>query len=207
MSLNQLPESSPATPRRSLLLVWRVAALSLALVACDKPASSETSSAGAVAAEVQKREVPSSVVESGKHSTTEERMLVITDIIRLMIGNQKREENTMYTHHFTPDTARADQWQLRQLDVGFGTNDGIHLILVRQEGETKQHWEMVDIFTKGDIAFSDNTTTAPTSPENGTPMMRVDTDRTVDAATQDTYGAALAQAKVILEAEVTNGQQ
>lgn len=202
----QTPESASSQSRRSLLPAWLVATIALALAACDRPSSSAQSfsASSTVAAEVQKLEIPSSVIDVNDHSTTEERLLMIAEITSLITGNQKREGNAMHTYYFKPDAARADQWQLRQLDVGFGTNDGIRVVLDKQDGKTNWRWEMVDIFTKGDIAFSDNTTTTPTKPVEGTPMTHFDTDRTVDDTTQDIYGAALKQAEAIIEAKVAN---
>ncbi len=166
----QTPESALSHPsRRSLLPLSCMAALTLALTACNKsPTSAELSPASSAVAEIQKREIPSSVIDLNDSSTGEERLLMITDTIRLVIGNQERDVNTMYSRYFESDTARADQWQLRQLDVGFGTNDGIRIVLVKQDGNTELEWEMVDIFTKGDIAFSDKET--PTTLDDGIPI-------------------------------------
>lgn len=90
MSLEHTPETGSPRSHRSPLPLSLLLTMSLALAACNKSSTSAelTPAAASPAAEVQKLEIPSSVIGAMPESSTRaERKVLIADVTHLAIGN------------------------------------------------------------------------------------------------------------------------
>ncbi len=192
MSLDLLPESS-STPRRSILpqcLVMTMAALALA--ACDRVETVESSPSPAQAP-------TAAIVETLTDTTFATRHALARKVYEETLGTTGGD---FYTRGFPRDAGRPTDWHLHQLDVGFGPEWGIHIVTVKQEGTKTYVHDMLDVEGDGRVDFVESTISRPIKIEGTeTSMMRSEKYSIVNNRIFDAYANALQHFLRVLEEE------
>lgn len=198
MSLRELPESS-STPRRSILpqrLVMTMAALALA--ACDRVETVESSPS-------PERAPTGAIVETLTDTTLATRQALTRKVYEETLGTTGGD---FYTRGFPLDPEHPTDWHIHQLDVGFGPQGGIHVVTVKQEGAKTYVNDMLDTEGDGDIDEVESSISFPIKTDTGTPMMRSEKSYVVGNRIFDHYASAMQQALRVLakEKKTQNGE-
>ena len=199
MSLHELPESS-STPRRSILpqgLVMTMAALALA--ACDRVETVESSPSPARAPTGAIVETLTDTTLATRHALARE---VSEEALRTTGGGS-------YTRRFPLDPEHPTDWHLHQIDVGFGPQGGIHVVVVKKEPKRTYVIDMLDAEGDGRVDFVESTTSWLVKTEGTeTPMVRSEKYYTVSNRIFDHFASALQQFLRLLakEKKTQNGE-
>lgn len=194
MSLNHLPASSSA-PRKNPLPRALLAALAIALTACDKPQAP-------VAPEAPAPKAPTGrLVEAQVGTTVEQRQALVQEVMQTTLGT----EGDFYSRGFPNTREDIAHGSVIELRTWFGPLRGVNIVTAKQEkdGKTWRH-EMVDADKDGDVDFSHRMLSWPVQRNDmSPPMMHSEINTTIDPGVQDDFATALQTALGVLKHEAT----
>ncbi len=189
MSLHELPESSH-TPRRSILpqrLVMTMAALALA--ACDRTETVESS---------PERAPTGAIVETLTDTTLATRHALARKVYEETLGTTGGD---FYQRGFPHDPEHPTDWHIHQLDVGFGPQRGIHIVTWRRVGDKTYVNDMLDAEGDGDVDYVESSTSFPVKTNTGTSLMRSEKSYVLGNRIFDHFASAMQQARRVLAKE------